>query len=231
VLQRPLSILFLIITSTLGCGTALAQEDEKQYLDAVLASTTRKNAAYYRKPIGEKEGLVLATTFTLDGKVKAEGTYVDKQLNIEHGEFVFYHANGKVESKGEYVMGHKAGVWARFDQWGRPLAEKVYDPEPLANIIYTRAQTMPAYPGGEKALVRTINDHMVRPGDKAPKKDALATFVVEKTGDITDIKVLEGQDPAFDQRLADAIRATSPWTPGEEKGQPVRVRIKLPVEF
>jgi hypothetical protein len=56
VLQRPLSILFLIITSTLGCGTALAQEDEKQYLDAVLASTTRKNAAYYRKPIGRRRG-------------------------------------------------------------------------------------------------------------------------------------------------------------------------------
>ena len=38
-------------------------------------------------------------------------------------------------------------------------------------------------------------------------------------------------DAAFEERLSDAIRSTAPWTPGEEMGQPVRVRVKLPVQF
>ena len=61
-------------------------------------------------------------------------------------------------------MGHKSGVWLRFDQWGRPLAEKVYDPEPLMNIVYTRAETMPAYPGGEKELVKVLREQTMNDG-------------------------------------------------------------------
>jgi hypothetical protein len=209
---------------------ALAQADERHYLSEVLASTTRKNAAYYRTVVGEQEGLVLARTFTMDGKLKAEGTFTDRSLQVEHGAFTFYHPNGKVESKGQYVMGHKSGVWLRFDQWGRPLAEKVYDPEPLANIIYTQAQTMPAYPEGEKELVKVLRDRTLQEGQKAPRSVS-ATVLVEKSGELSEVKVIDGPDEAFDERLADAIRSTAPWTPGQENGQPVRVRVKLPVKF
>lgn len=209
---------------------AQAQGEERQYLSEVLASTTRKNAAFYRTVVGEQDGLVLARTFSMEGTLKAEGTFTDKSLQVEHGAFTFYHANGKVESKGQYVMGHKSGVWLRFDQWGRPLAEKVYDPEPLVNIVYTRAETMPAYPGGDKELVKVLRERTLQNGEKAPR-NVSATVLVEKSGELSEVKVIDGPDAAFDERLAEAIRSTAPWTPGEEKGQPVRVRVKLPVQF
>jgi hypothetical protein len=31
--------------------------------------------------------------------------------------------------------------------------------------------------------------------------------------------------------VVQAIKATSPWTPGEERGVPVRVQVRLPVQF
>lgn len=223
-----LSPLFLLALA-LPFG-AQAQGEERQYLSEVLASTTRKNAAFYRTVVGEQDGLVLARTFSMEGTLKAEGTFTDKSLQVEHGAFTFYHANGKVESKGQYVMGHKSGVWLRFDQWGRPLAEKVYDPEPLVNIVYTRAETMPAYPGGDKELVKVLRERTLQNGEKAPR-NVSATVLVEKSGELSEVKVIDGPDAAFDERLAEAIRSTAPWTPGEEKGQPVRVRVKLPVQF
>lgn len=218
-----------LVALTLPFG-AQAQAEERQYLSEVLASTTRKNAAFYRTVVSEQDGLVLARTFSMEGTLKAEGTFTDKSLQVEHGAFTFYHANGKVESKGQYVMGHKSGVWLRFDQWGRPLAEKVYDPEPLVNIVYTRAETMPAYPGGDKELVKVLRERTLQNGEKAPR-NVSATVLVEKSGELSEVKVIDGPDAAFDERLAEAIRSTAPWTPGEEKGQPVRVRVKLPVQF
>ena len=58
-----------------------------------------------------------------------------------------------------------------------------------------------------------------------------ATVLVEKSGELSEVKVTDAPDAAFEERLSEAIRSTAPWTPGEEMGQPVRVRVKLPVQF
>ncbi len=229
--HRSTPILFLLFVGTTLCAGAQAQMSERQYLSEVMEFTSRKNAAFYRVAEGVKGELNLAKTYSLDGVLKAEGSYADAALTVEHGDFIFYHPNGKVESRGEYVMGFKSGVWLRFDQWGRPLAEKVYDPEALASIIYTRAQTMPSYPDGQKAWVRVIQQKMTDPSGKHTKGKAMATFVVEKSGDLTDVKVVEGSNALMNDQLVDAIRSTSPWQPGAEKGQPVRVQVRLPVQF
>lgn len=220
----------LLLGPALG-GHVQAQGEEQQYLNEVLALTTRKNAAYYRVNEGQVGELYKGRTFTMEGRLKAEGTYKDAALTIEHGTFTFYHANGKVESQGDYAMGQKSGLWKRYDQWGRPLAEKVYDPNALANIIYTQAQTMPSYPEGEKALVRVIRERVVPQDGRSPKKQVVASVLVEKTGELSDVHVIEGGEEGFDQQVVDAIRSTAPWTPGMEKGAPVRVRMKVPVQF
>jgi TonB family protein len=209
-----------------------AQGEDPQYLTAALEQTARKSAAFYRVANGMRSELYVGTLYSMDGRMKAEGTYADAALTIPHGAFVFYHSNGEVESRGNYQNGHKAGVWERYDQAGRPLAEKIYDPEPLANIIYTRAQVMPRNAmGGERELVRYIKDHLHNGNYPKARAKVMASFVVEKSGALTDVKVIGGKDPKVDQGVVDAIQATSPWEPGMEKGQPVRVQVRMPVNF
>jgi len=211
---------------------SVAQTGEPQYLSQVMTGTSRKHAAYYRVAEGMDGDAYIGRTYTMDGKLKAEGRYADPELSIEHGSFVFYHANGEVESRGEYVMGHKAGIWERFDPAGRPLAEKIYNPEPLANIVYTRAQTMPRYHGGdEKALVRYIKSNVTPPNGRKLRGEVVTSFIVEKNGSLSNVKVMEGEDPAIDEQVVNAIKATSPWEPGTEKGQTVRVQMRVPVQF
>ncbi len=223
------------IALILGCVVLSADaQDPKQarlFLSEVLEPTSKRNAAYYLQPDGKDGDLYIGKIYTLDGKLKAEGRFKDEALTLEDGPFVFYHANGKVESKGHYAMGNKSGLWERFDPWGQPMAEKVYNPEPLANIIYTRAQSMPQVPGGERALVRTIREKVTDPSGKNVKGSVTASFVVEKNGDLTDVKVVEGKNEAINDQVVDMIKSTSPWTPGEDKGVPVRVQMRLPVQF
>ena len=201
------------------------------YLSDVLEPTSKRNAAYYLQPEGKDGDLFIGKIYSMDGKVKAEGRFKDEALSIEEGPFVFYYPSGKVESRGHYAMGNKSGVWERFDAWGQPMAEKVYNPEPLANILYTHAQTMPTVAGGEKALVRSIKEKVTDPSGKNIKGQVMASFIVEKNGELTDVKVIEGKNPPVDEQVVDMIKSTAPWTPGEDKGVPVRVQMRLPVQF
>ena len=225
-------IFLAFVLNTTSVVSAQEMPVEPQYLSAVLASTAKKKASYYRVNEGRDGERFVGKTYSMDGKLKAEGRYLDEGLNVEHGPFVFFHANGKVESKGDYEKGNKAGVWLRFDQDGRSLAEKVYDPEPLANIIYSRAQTMPQYAdGGDRAFVKYVKEKAGPTEGKRMKGAVTTSFVVEKNGELTDVKVVEGAGEPHDSRVVDAVKSTSPWVPGADKGQPVRVQMKVPVQF
>lgn len=48
-----------------------------------------------------------------------EGWYKDKEGEIAHGEFTWYHPNKVLKSKGAYVNGKKEGVWLEFGEEGR----------------------------------------------------------------------------------------------------------------
>lgn len=223
-------ITMVVISST--APVAVAQDSDRQYLSEVLATTSKKNASYYRVNEGKEGELYIGKTYTLQGKLKAEGTYTDAGLTLEQGRFTYYHPNGKVESQGDYRLGKKSGIWFRFDQWGNPLAEKVYDPEPLANIIYTRAETMPQYRvGNERELVHYIKQKVTPESGVRLRGVINTSFIVEKDGALSEVKVVDGTSDAIDQQVVEAIKSTSPWRPGAERGQPVRVIMRVPVQF
>jgi len=226
--------LFAALMAPLASMSSYAQggDEERQYLSDALQPAAKKKAAYYRELAGMDGELFIGKTYSMAGKLKAEGVYLDAAMTLPHGEFTFYHPNGRVESKGEYINGSKSGLWLRYDAWGEPLAEKLYNPEPLANIIYTRAQTMPQFTGGDqKAFVRYVKSKVESEVDQRVKGTYTTSFIVEKDGALTEVKVLEGQDVKIGGHVADAVKSTAPWSPGAEKGQPVRVQMRVPVQF
>lgn len=225
-------VLLLLLTLAATAKGLHGQDTDPQYLSALLEPTSKKQAAFYRVPAGKTGEVFAGTIHTIDGRLKAKGTYLDEALTIEHGVFEFYHPNGEVESRGAYQNGRKSGVWERYSSAGVPLAEKIYDPEPLENIVYTRAQVMPRYADGdERTLVRYIKDRVNDQAGQRVKAKVTASFVVEKSGALSDITVTGGKSPAVDKQVADAIQSTAPWEPGMERGQPVRVQMRLPVQF
>lgn len=228
-------LLFAALFAPLTSNCAFGQQPgdpERQYLSEVLEPAAKKKAAFYREASGRDGELFIGKTYTIEGKLKAEGTYLDASLNVPHGFFTFYHPNGRVESRGEYIRGNKAGIWERFDAWGQPMAEKVYNPEPLANIVYTRAETMPAFSeGDEREFVRYVKTKVSDTAQSRVKGTYTSTFIVEKDGRLSDVKVVDGEDAQVGQHVVDAIKATEPWKPGFDKGQPVRVQMRVPVQF
>ena len=57
------------------------------------------------------------------------------------------------------------------------------------------------------------------------------TFVVERDGSITDVRVLRGIGGGCDEEAIRVVSAMPKWTPGKQRGKPVRVQYNLPVRF
>ncbi|MGV9011866.1 MAG: energy transducer TonB [Flavobacteriales bacterium] len=216
--------LFRILASlVLSVGLSAAAPAQRTWLDNGLLPCTRSQATFYLEGNGMEDMHHKAKIFNLDGTLKGEGTYYDAEYRIADGLFTYYWPTGRVESSGQFLNGKKDGVWKRYDKWGGELAEKVYDISHLANLVYTMAQTMPDYPGGEKAMVHYLKDEV----GKTPK-NSFATFVVEKDGHVGDVVIVGVEDPALKEKITKSI-STPLWQAGVQDGQPVRVKMRVPL--
>lgn len=99
--------------------------------------------------------------------------------------------------------------------------------------VYEIIETPPEYPGGDIARQKFIAKHLNYPKKaiKAGKQGTvIIQFVVEKDGSVSNVTAYK----SFDEDCAkEAIRVTKlmKWTPGEQKGKKVRVRISMPIKF
>lgn len=57
------------------------------------------------------------------------------------------------------------------------------------------------------------------------------TFVVEKNGEIGDIKILKGVSEGCTEEAIRVVKSMPKWKPGKNHGQTVRVQYNLPVKF
>ena len=57
------------------------------------------------------------------------------------------------------------------------------------------------------------------------------TFIVEKDGSVSSVTILKGVHPLLDNEAVKVISESPKWTPGLQRGQPVRVRFQIPLSF
>jgi len=57
------------------------------------------------------------------------------------------------------------------------------------------------------------------------------TFIVEQDGTVSNVKVVKGVDKILDDVAKKAIEESPPWTPGLQRGKPVRVRFSIFLNF
>ncbi len=57
------------------------------------------------------------------------------------------------------------------------------------------------------------------------------TFVIEKDGRLTNIQVLQSPDRSLSDEAVRVLQKSPVWSAGKQRGQAVRVRYNLPVDF
>lgn len=67
--------------------------------------------------------------------------------------------------------------------------------------------------------------------DKGIQGTVTVSFVVEKSGEVTGVRVEKGVHPLLDAEAVKVVSVSPRWKPGKISGEKVRVRISVPVEF
>ena len=92
--------------------------------------------------------------------------------------------------------------------------------------------TMPKYPGGIEKMFEFIADNLRWPYDDACIQGrVVVSFIVEKNGSLTDVKVIKSVDPAFDKEAIRVVKSMPKWEPGMWRGKPARVHYCIPIIF
>nr|WP_294943884.1 M56 family metallopeptidase [uncultured Mucilaginibacter sp.] len=101
-------------------------------------------------------------------------------------------------------------------------------------VVYTAVQTQPKFPGGTDAfakyLAKTIKYPKIARENNIQGR-VILTFVVEKDGALSGVKVLRGIGSGCDEEAIRAIKASPKWIAGKQGGKKVRVQYSVPVNF
>lgn len=117
------------------------------------------------------------------------------------------------------------------------LKEAVAQPEPkpeVENKVFDVVEQMPSFPGGPSALMKYLSENVKYPvvaQENGVQGRVVVSFVVERDGHITDVKVVRSVDPSLDKEAARVVRSMPAWIPGKQNGSAVRVKYNVPVSF
>ena len=111
---------------------------------------------------------------------------------------------------------------------------EVMEEEVVENEIFTVVEQSPEFPGGETERLKFLQLNIKYPHEAriaAVQGTVYLTFVVEKDGNISDVRVLRGIGAGCDDEALRVIRLMPKWKPGKQRGKPVRVQMTIPIKF
>lgn len=87
----------------------------------------------------------------------------------------------------------------------------------------------PEFPGGIEKFYAFVGKNYQAPEEEGLKGKVYVTFVVEKDGSLTDIKVIRDIGYGTGKEAIRVLNKCPKWLPGEQNGKKVRVLYSLPI--
>ncbi len=110
----------------------------------------------------------------------------------------------------------------------------VEEEEESSQQIFMVVEEMPKFPGGDAKLMSFIAKSIRYPvvaQENGIQGRVVCSFVVNKDGSIVDAEVVRGIDSSLDKEALRVINSMPKWTPGKQRGKPVRVKFTVPITF
>ncbi len=151
--------------------------------------------------------------------VKQEEIKVDVSTSTQKGD-----ENAKAIIEEPKVTGNGPAVVVA------PEPEAPKEPE-----IFDRAEVMPSFPGGVVELMGFLRKNIMYPSlarENGLEGKVIVKFYVDTDGKVKDPVVLkDGVGGGCADEAIRVVKKMPPWTPGTQRGKPVKVYYTLPVSF
>ena len=168
--------------------------------------------------ISEKYGMKLGTiSRDSDSKKEENWSLVQKLEDVKDILVILYNGNGVQVGFGEERIGN-------FTSYGSNQVDE----------IFTIVEDQPTPPGGMSAFYKYVATSLRYPAQARRmgiEGKVFVQFVVGKDGTLTDVQAIKGIGAGCDEEAVRVISRAKKWSPGKQRGRPVRVRMILPITF
>jgi TonB family protein len=158
---------------------------------------------------------------------------------IEYGDDFKY-----VFAEGDIINGLEDGVWNGFlidstryvcnYEKGVLTKGTGYDKKGGTYSFTTTDMIDPSFKGGTNAFYGFLQHNMHYPAvakENNVQGKVLMTFVVNKNGQLSNLKIVRGIGSGCDEEVIRVMNASPPWIPATQFGMPVRVPYTMPISF
>jgi protein TonB len=110
----------------------------------------------------------------------------------------------------------------------------VEEPKEEVDEIFTVVEETAAPKGGMQAFYDFVGKKLKYPAQArrmGTEGKVFVQFVINKDGTISDVVAIKGIGAGCDEEAVRIIQTSPPWTPGKQRGKPVKQRMVLPITF
>jgi len=100
--------------------------------------------------------------------------------------------------------------------------------------VFMVVENMPEFPGGDLGLMKYIQKKVKYPPIAKEYNitgKVYISFVVDKSGAVTNVKVVRGVDKNLDAEAVRVIKSLPKYKPGKQRGKAVKVMFTVPINF
>lgn len=107
-------------------------------------------------------------------------------------------------------------------------------PDEHVDVVHDLVETMPSFDGGLGEFYKFVSKNLKYPPQARRmgiEGKVFVHFVVDKDGSLVDIKIVRGIGAGCDKEVMRIVKMSPKWNPGKQRGNPVKVRMMLPITF
>lgn len=173
--------------------------------------------------------------------------YADSLGNVQvqdgNGEAEMVYNKVNVE-RGSYVGGLREGRWEgtfrkakyQFEEWyeNGVVAQGMATDSTGKQYPYKQRDIRPEYPGGIRNLMQFVGQNYRYPKEAVQARvngQLLIRFVVDTTGTPTEFEIVNDLGYGTAAAGIEAVKKAGRWSPGYQRGLPVRVKYTLPIRL
>lgn len=114
------------------------------------------------------------------------------------------------------------------------ISNPISDGSDTTNVVYEVVEIQPNPPGGMAGWNKYLSENLRYPTNaqrKGIEGTVIVAFVVNTDGTTTNIEILRSVGGGCDEEVIRIVKGSPKWTPGMQRGTPVRTRMRLPLRF
>ncbi|SEO88450.1 TonB family C-terminal domain-containing protein [Mucilaginibacter gossypiicola] len=115
-----------------------------------------------------------------------------------------------------------------------PARFSIASVQPGSDAVFTSVEQVPEFSGGLEAFSKFLMTNLRYPKaarDNNVQGRVIITFIVEKDGSLSNMKVIRGIGSGCDEEAVRVLSMSPAWKPGIQNGKPVKVQYSVPISF